>query len=265
VEIPTNRPAVPRVDWLAVGAYYLIACAVSWPFFWWRDMAAESWRAWQIPNFLKVASFMWGPGVAALVCFVVFRRRHRRTITLLGSSPWRSLAFYLIPLALLGAFGGHADRFRGFPAAGFIAILAFTSIFGEELGWRGFLQDALRPLAPWKRWASIGVLWEFWHFTNRVHSGSWIRIAIVLSISYPAVILLAWIIGKAAEKSRSVLVATSLHLWVDLVFEAFEGSGEGAGLPAVSALAISIAVWWWLLRGWPEPRTSIAAAPAALA
>jgi hypothetical protein len=43
----------------------------------------------------------------------------------------------------------------------------FVSILGEELRWRGFLQDALRPLPPVKRFVLIGVMWEFWHFTTR--------------------------------------------------------------------------------------------------
>lgn len=34
MESTATSPAASRVDWLAVGAYYLIACAVSWPFFW---------------------------------------------------------------------------------------------------------------------------------------------------------------------------------------------------------------------------------------
>jgi len=235
-----------RVAWPAVTAYYAIACLVSWPFFWWRDMEPESWRAWSAPGFLKTASYMWGPGVAALVCLVLFRRRHRRTITLLGTSAWRSLTFYLAPLAAFGLLGGRVDSMQGMEAAGMIALLTFTSIFGEELGWRGFLQDALRLLPPWKRWVLIGALWEFWHFTNRTHSGSLVRTAIVLSISYPAVIGVAWLIGKATERTRSLLVATSLHLWVNLVAEA----SDDAALPAVVSLAVAIAVWAWLLRGW---------------
>ena len=30
-----NRLEAPVA--LAVGLYYIIACAISWPFFWWRD------------------------------------------------------------------------------------------------------------------------------------------------------------------------------------------------------------------------------------
>lgn len=240
------RPGSARVAWRGVAAYFTLACLVSWPFFWWRDLEPESWRAWQVPGVLKTASYMWGPGFAALVCLFVFRRSHRRSITLLGTSAWRSLAFYLLPLMAFGAFGGQLGDAHGIQGAELVAIVAFFTIFGEELGWRGFLQDALRPLKPWKRWVLIGALWEFWHFTNRTHGSSLLRTAIVLSISYPLVIGLAWLIGKLTERTRSLLVATSLHLWVDLVFEA---TGE-ARLPALLALGVSIATWIWILRGW---------------
>jgi len=63
------------------------------------------------------------------------------------------------------------------PTALIAAFPMFVSILGEELGWRGFLQDALRPLSPVKRFVLIGV----W---------SPLRIAVTLLISYSAVILL---------------------------------------------------------------------------
>src|SRR3954464_8056810 len=98
-------PVRERVNWPSVAVFSIVACAVSWPFFWWRDMATESWNHWHVPGLLKVMSYMWGPGVGALVAMLVFRGRHRRRITLLGTSWQRSLLFYLAPLALLSVLG----------------------------------------------------------------------------------------------------------------------------------------------------------------
>lgn len=58
-----------KVNWVSVVVYYLLACVVSWPFFWWRDMNPESWKAWGIPGILKTYSYMWGPGIAALITY----------------------------------------------------------------------------------------------------------------------------------------------------------------------------------------------------
>lgn len=74
--------AQERVNWRAVAFYYTVACALSWPFFWWRDVHPESWFGWRFPGvspsspltfILKNAVVMWGPGTAALLSFVVFR------------------------------------------------------------------------------------------------------------------------------------------------------------------------------------------------
>src|SRR5688572_18249467 len=97
-----------RVHWLSVCVYYVLACAISWPFFWWRDMNSEAWRDWQIPQFIKTWSYMWGPGIAALICFFLFRKTHKKTIRFFGTSLFRSVLFYLMPilgLAIVGVEG----------------------------------------------------------------------------------------------------------------------------------------------------------------
>jgi membrane protease YdiL (CAAX protease family) len=91
---------------------------------------------------------------------VAFRRSHRRIITLGGNSWGRSILFYAAPFLLLAAFRAHTLYGYALPAL-VAAFPMFVSILGEELGWRGFLQDALRPLSPVKRfldWRVVGVL-----------------------------------------------------------------------------------------------------------
>jgi len=59
------------------------------------------------PQFLVQAGdplgLMWGPGIAAMVCMLAFRRSHRRVITLGGSSWVRGVLFYFTPKS------GHKD------------------------------------------------------------------------------------------------------------------------------------------------------------
>ena len=66
-------------------------------------------------------------------------------------------------------------------------------ILGEELGWRGFLQDALRPLTPYKKYIIIGVMWELWHFTNRMSAGLEISTFIRVGIFIVALIILSFL------------------------------------------------------------------------
>jgi uncharacterized protein len=121
----------------------------------------------------------------------------------------------------------------------------FCRTLGEELGWRGFLQDALRPMRFVPRFLSIGILWEFWHVIARIDHHSLGQLAIVLAISYPAVILLSFIVGIAVERSRSLCVAVSLHAWVDLAFYLHTEAAFGV-------LGISILFWLFLLWCWPQ-------------
>src|SRR5690606_10039592 len=43
-----------------------------------------------------------------------------------------------------------------------ITVNAFVA-FGEELGWRGFLVPALRPLGTWPALLISGAIWGLWH------------------------------------------------------------------------------------------------------
>lgn len=236
--------ASPKVKWLHVITYYVIACAISWPFFWWRDIL--HWEGFKGPGFLKTASYMWGPGIAGLVCLAIFRKKHVRTISFLGTSWRRSLICWFapfVPLAILGVKDETGAVSHTLPLA--MPLFAVLTILGEEVGWRGFLQDALRPLKPAKRYILIGVLWEIWHFTNRTHGRPVVQAAILVGGFMVFTILLSCIIGLAVERSKSVLIATAIHGWVDLCFE-FPGIGT------YIAAACALALWIWMLRTWPQ-------------
>ena len=242
-----------RVNWRAVILYYLLACALSWPFFWWRDMEPQSWAAWQAPAFVKTLSYMAGPAIAALICLLIFRRSHDRTITLVGSSARRSAAFYLVPIIALALAYAPEVAAQGAPAQ-LLLLLGGTFIItlGEELGWRGFLQDALRRLPKLSRYALIGVMWELWHFTNRTHQGPLTAAAIRVLVWMVILFILSWIIGEAVERSKSVIVAVTLHAWVNILasmgplFEAPPARGY-------AVFAASVLLWLYLLRSWPRP------------
>jgi membrane protease YdiL (CAAX protease family) len=242
-----ENPDRMGVNWKSVAAYYAVACLWSWPFFWRRDVLhVPDTPITSISKLLIHWGLMWGPGIAALVCMAVFRRSHRRAITLGGNSWSKSILFYATPFLLLAMFRAHALYGYDLPPLR-AAFPMFVSILGEELGWRGFLQDALRPLSPVKRFVLIGVLWEFWHFTTRTtHGWSLQRIAVTLLISYSAVILLSFVLGYAAERSRSVVVAVSLHLYIDVLLN---------NLDLYIPLLLALPIWVLLLVTWPKAET----------
>jgi membrane protease YdiL (CAAX protease family) len=91
----------------------------------------------------------------------------------------------------------------------------------------------------------LGILWALWHFSNFTANRPLKVGAITLAISYPAIILMAFIIGLAVERSRSLSVAVTIHMWVDL---AIHLRTERTSI----LFAGSILFWIILLWSWPQ-------------
>ncbi len=236
------------VNWKSVLLFFVIACAWSWPWFWLRDMEPQQWAALRVPYPLKNAMLMWGPGIAALVCLRVFRRTHTRTITMTGGRVLRSLAFYVVPILGLAAVGVESAELgdaRVHLMVLAIGIIGFVNILGEELGWRGFLQDAVRPLARPGRYALIGLMWVVWHFTNLFAHREGAELAQYLLWYVPLTIALSVLIGEATDRARAVLIAVTLHGWVNMLWE-FPGTGT------YLMFAGSVLFWVWMLATWPR-------------
>lgn len=232
-----------KVKWIHVIVYYVLACAISWPFFWWRDVL--HWQGFRGPGILKTVAIMWGPGLAGLICLTIFRKSHVRTVGLLGNKPVRALIFWFAPLVLLAILGvkeGNGAVSHTLPLL--ISVMAVFTVMGEEVGWRGFLQDALRPLKPAWRYLLIGALWEIWHFTNRTHDKTLLQASLSVGLFSIVTVALSFLIGIAVEKSKSVLVATAIHGWVDLLFEL-------PGITTYIGAGFAVLLWLFLLKTWP--------------
>jgi membrane protease YdiL (CAAX protease family) len=239
-----------KVNWTEVIVFYVIACTISWPFFWWRDIEWQSWNALTVPGFVKTWSYMWGPGLSALICFWIFRKTHIKRVTFFGTSVIKSLVFYLLPLIALAIVGipGNGNSVHMVPIQ--LATFGLLSILGEELGWRGYLQDALQPLPAFRRYVLIGVMWELWHFTNRMRGDHLLQIVVRVLIFMSVTTLLSYLFGKAVEKSRSLLVAVTLHAWVDILFE-FNG-------PSTYVIfGVSIFFWIYMILNWEKKKIEI--------
>jgi membrane protease YdiL (CAAX protease family) len=93
--------------------------------------------------------------------------------------------------------------------APFIALLLG---FGEEYGWRGYLQDELVRLGKVKGVFLVGVIWGLWHAPIILmgHNYPGYPVAgVFLMVAYT--IGLAYVLGYAVFKSGSVLLAAYLH------------------------------------------------------
>jgi membrane protease YdiL (CAAX protease family) len=232
-------------NWKEVITFYFIACAISWPLYAIRDLYPESWANSVIPSAARNLGIMWGPGIAAILCFIIFRKTHKRNISFTGTSILKSLLFFLLPflvfivLTLVNPDGSNVTIDRIFKLIPF----GFLMILGEELGWRGFLQDSLQNLKEWKKWLILGLMWEFWHFTRGLTQGELPQIILRKSILIISVLLVTVIIGRLTEKTKSLLVAITLHTWINIQFEFPYFNTQIAG-------GASIIIWILLIWKW---------------
>lgn len=148
---------------------------------------------------------------------------------------------------------------RTSPVHALVLLLAIVGLFntlGEELGWRGLLQDALRPLVWWKRFGLVGVMWCGWHFTNLFVGRESGEMLIYLAWYPLSCIALSVLLGSAVDRSRAILISVTLHAWTNLLFE-FPGTGTRL------VFACSVPFWIWLLWTWPtKQRDESEALPA---
>lgn len=191
---PSTSLDLARVPWRAVALFAALACALAWL------VQIPTWLTGGLtsPWFLPTTTAMMAtPAISALVVtFFVLRPSHRarflglvpfrpvrRSVVVILLAPAVWLAIAMGALLLAQALGWVALDWTMSAAATalpidldastvlLITLLALpvntlvgaVPAFGEELGWRGFLQSALSPLGFWRMSLLSGVLWGVWH------------------------------------------------------------------------------------------------------
>lgn len=190
------------VNWKAILIFYALAVAISAPF-----------RLHLVPQLGSYQNYIGalGPLLASIICLIIFSKTHIRLNTIFGTSVKWSLIFSIIPFIGFIIIGFPDNIGKALYACGYVFLYCLM----EEMGWRGFLQDALEPLKPARRYLLIGILWELWHL--RFLSPD-------LSIGFKLVLLSSTIggsfgIGKITETTRSILTAAWIHMLFNIYFE----------------------------------------------
>lgn len=129
-------------------------------------------------------------------------------------------------------------------------FLGLLITFGEEYGWRGYLQPALTKMGRVRGVAILGVIWGIWHwpviwmgynFPGHPYLGS---LLMVLFSSG-----LAFLLGYAVLKAKGVWIAAFLHALVNQSSSYFMGLiyaptdvaySFGIGIPGVICLGLLV-------------------------
>lgn len=96
-----------------------------------------------------------------------------------------------------------------------VAIAGPLMAFGEEIGWRGYLQGELvRRLGLWKGTLAVGVIWAYWHvgFMLAGHNGGGEHRVVNALVYFPLqVIVVAFLYAWLTHRTKSVLPAICAH------------------------------------------------------
>jgi uncharacterized protein len=124
---------------------------------------------------------------------------------------------------------------------------------GEELGWRGFLQNEFQHLGFWKSNIIIGTIWGLWHapVILQGHNYPEHRVAGVF-VMIPFCICLGFILSWLRIKTRSVLAPALLHGMLNAIgggivlfsYKYNDLVGSIAGLAGIGGAAIVVLLIW---------------------
>ena len=91
-------------------------------------------------------------------------------------------------------------------------FLGLVVTFGEEYGWRGYLQTALMKLGKIKAIILVGIIWGVWHMPVILMGFNYpLHPVLGAFLFIPYCVGLAFILGYAVLKSKAVWLAAFLH------------------------------------------------------
>jgi len=215
-----------------------------------------------------------------------------------GGKVWQYLLFGLLFVAIYGlmtalnalfgmghtvdvkefikqAAGGQATGLDQLPSWALLLLTGFQTVilgpilglliaFGEEYGWRGYLQSELIKIGKVRGILLLGVIWGLWH-TPIILMGhnypGYPVLGSLLMVLY--CIALAFLLGFAVLKSRSVWLAAFLHglnnqVYSFLILMVYTPNDPilsfGAGIYGLLVLALIVGVLLVLARKeWATP------------
>ncbi len=243
-------------------AFVVLAFALSWSA--WLPLLAsvQGWVSWHASTYLHQVGAL-GPALSAVI--VIGAVSGRRGLSDLGrrAVAWRgrasAFAFALgvpvlllvvaIPVALwLEGTGaqvawsqlGHSAELANLPVLVYWAINLLFYGFGEELGWRGFLQPHFEG-----RWTVVtaanvlSLIWAAWHIPLFGITPSYRAMPLIGFVGfYFSIWVASWIFAWLLRFGRgSLLVVAVFHAWFDVITNSPLGL---SALPTAMGVAMTL-------------------------
>lgn len=175
-----------------------------------------------------------GTLIAAMIAFI-FDKKTIRTITFLGNNSLKNVFISLVPVLVFTTIGIYNNDNINEHSYGFtFSFIALLYALTEEIFWRGYLLDSLRPLKKITYVLVIGIAWWAWHFRfNNSFDFTWfLLICIVGSL----------LLCQFANETKSYLTAAGLHSLIIIT------TSEGT-LTQAKVIGLCIVIGLWLVIG----------------
>ena len=189
----------------------------------------------------------WGPLLSGLICYQLFKVPNHYHITLNGVRPYLALGIVLLALSLPLVTIRSGSKVTLLTTI----ISQFLYSFGEEVGWRHYLQNATHGLNKWLQYLLIGCLWFAWHYSFtpdpvRAMAGQVIPPIVGIPLFILILSLVSFVWGDLVIKTRSILLPTVWHYLPKV--------GNGLSVGIIFTLLIILQTGWrWLNKQIASP------------
>ena len=237
-----------NINWKRIVIFLIIAITISNIFRF--DIFGLKENLTQLPTwiFILTTALLEGSGVlvGALIAIFLLKKKRKTEITLFGTSKSKSMLMAIIPIIILTVIGVNNKYGLNSHIYGLYAIIG-TLIYCimEEYGWRGYLQEELKAIKPWKKYLAIGFLWYLWHLTFLT------KATVGDNLFFLAMMIFgSWGIGQVAELTKSIIASACFHLIIQIMmFNALIKNGID-GAEKLIILGVSIVIWIVIMKKW---------------
>ena len=239
-----------KLNWKRIAIFLIIAIVISNIFrfnvFGHKELLKT------LPPWLNILIlvFLEGSGVifGAVISIYLLKKKRKTEITFFGTSKSKSILMALIPVIILTIIGINNEFKLNSHFYGFIAITG-TLIYCimEEYGWRGYLQEELKSIKPWKKYFGIGFLWYFWHLTFLK------EVSISDNLFFLGMMVFgSWGIGQIAKSTKSIMACACFHLIIQIMMYNSLIKNGIDGIEKLIIFGVSVVLWFVIIKKWEK-------------